>query len=321
MILKTNVERVIEAAPGLHSTGPLSGRALKAVARHCRKMELRHTAETGCGASTLLFSHLSEEHTVFASAEDNDSLVNVKGSSLLRPRVVTFIEGPSQATLPKHGFEHPLDCVLPDGPHGYPFPDLEYYFFYPHLSAGALLIVDDIHIPTVHNLFQFLAADAMFDLVDTVGSTAIFHRTDSPLFDPYGDGWWLQRFNHRVLLRYSWRQKLKQLLPQEIKSGLRRMRRRLRNGRRARVSIGSPPRGQRVGSRGAVSVVAKLPEGGQIWVFVRRKDMPGWWPQGGGPLAIENGGASTFAMERTATRASPSKYASSRSETRSTGLG
>ncbi len=212
--------------------------------------------------------------------------------------------------------------MLLDGPHAYPFPDLEYYFLYPHLSAGALLIVDDIHIPTVHNLFKFLTADAMFDLEATARSTAIFRRTDSPLFDPYGDGWWLQRFNRRVLLRYAWRQRLKQLLPREVESSLRRAGRRFRNGRRARVSIGSPPRGQRVGPSGAVSVAAKLPEGGQVWVLVRRKDMPGWWPQGGGPLAIENGGAwSTSAMERTATRASPSRYVSSLFETKSARLG
>ena len=34
--------------------------------------------------------------------------------------------------------------VLIDGPHGYPFPEIEYFYFYPRLKPGALLVVDDI---------------------------------------------------------------------------------------------------------------------------------------------------------------------------------
>ena len=37
----------------------------------------------------------------------------------------------------------------------------------------------------------------MFEKVEFVGSTAIFRRTDAPVFDPLGDGWWLQDFNRR----------------------------------------------------------------------------------------------------------------------------
>jgi len=39
--------------------------------------------------------------------------------------------------------------------HGYPFPEMEYYFIYPHLEENALLIVDDIHIQNIYNLFIF----------------------------------------------------------------------------------------------------------------------------------------------------------------------
>ncbi len=42
----------------------------------------------------------------------------------------------------------PYDCVLIDGPHGYPFPDMEYYYFYPLIKPGGILIIDDIHIPS-----------------------------------------------------------------------------------------------------------------------------------------------------------------------------
>src|SRR6266704_589036 len=153
-------QHILEVAPGLHSAG------------------------------TLLFSHMSEHHTVFALDDGTGSVTNVRRSRLLRQDVVTFVEGPTQVTLPQHRFTEKLQLVLIDGPHGYPFPDLEYYYLYPHLETGALLILDDIHIPTVQNLFQFLRRDAMFELEETVQTTAFFARTSAPVFDPVGDGWW-----------------------------------------------------------------------------------------------------------------------------------
>lgn len=37
----------------------------------------------------------------------------------------------------------------------------------------------------------------MFAKVEFIGATAVFRRTDAPVFDPFGDGWWLQDFNRR----------------------------------------------------------------------------------------------------------------------------
>ncbi len=136
---------------------------------------IHHSVETGSGASTLLFSHLSEHHTVFALDGGSGSIANIRRSPLLRPNVVTFVEGPTQATLPRHRFTESLQLVLIDGPHGYPFPDLEYYFLYPHLETGALFILDDIHIPTVQNLFRFLRRDAMFELEEVVQNHRVLH--------------------------------------------------------------------------------------------------------------------------------------------------
>jgi hypothetical protein len=65
------------------------------------------------------------------------------------------------------------------------------------LSENGLLIVDDIDIPTIHNLYRFLKKDAMFDLVEVVHTTAFFRRTAAPTFDPLADGWWNQSFNRR----------------------------------------------------------------------------------------------------------------------------
>jgi hypothetical protein len=188
---------VVRIAPSLHRAGTFSAAALEAIIRHASMRTVQHSVETGAGASTLLFSHLSEDHTVFAMDAGTGSVRAIETSPLLRREVVTFVEGPTQATLPLHTFTHLLQLVLIDGPHGYPFPDLEYYYLYPHLDRDALLIVDDIHIPTITNMFEFISADEMFALQEVVETTAFFRRTDAPTFSTIGDGWWTQRYNKK----------------------------------------------------------------------------------------------------------------------------
>lgn len=276
------LRRIAEAAPNLHTAGTFSARTLEAVARAAQNRQIRNSAETGSGASTLLFSHLSERHTVFALDDASGSIANVRRSTILRQDVVTFVEGPTQATLPQHRFAEKLQLVLIDGPHGYPFPDLEYYYLYPHLETGALLILDDIHIPTVQNLFQFLRRDAMFTLEQVVQTTAFFTRTSAPAFDPLGDGWWQQGYNSRTLLRYTWKDRVKNILPPSTRRSLARL---TRSG--SKVHILSPGNGAPVASAGIVEGTAELPAGSYLWVLVHRKDFDGWWPQGAGPISVD----------------------------------
>lgn len=187
---------------------------------------IRRSAETGTGKSTLLLSHLSAAHTVFTidDAGAGDSLQVVRESPLLRGESVAFVVGPTQLTLKDHVFAEPLDLVMIDGPHGFPFAQLEYFFFYPHMAPGALLVVDDVHIRAVNDLFRVLRADAMFELIDVVRTTAFFRRTSAPALDPTGDGWWLQRYNLKLLplpAGLPLLEKLKSLIPWPLKERLR----------------------------------------------------------------------------------------------------
>lgn len=186
----------------LHRAGGTSPRVLDAILKHTEGMAIGRSMETGCGATTLLLSHLSRAHTVFAMDDGNGSIGNTRTNPNFRAEVVSFVLGPTQRTLPGHFFETPLDFALLDGPHGYPFPDLEYYYVYPHLRPGALLVIDDVQIRSIHNLYAFLCRDRMFDRVGVTLTTAFFRRTDAPAFDPFGDGWWEQDYNRRTLRRY-----------------------------------------------------------------------------------------------------------------------
>lgn len=198
-----------------HSHGSLSRRVLSAMASHLKPLDIECSVETGCGKSTMLIAQFSRNHKAF-TADGEDILQTARTSEILAGRNVEFVVGPTQRTLPGYTFSEPLQVILLDGPHAYPFPELEYYFLYPHLDAGGLLILDDVDIPTVRNMFSILKSDAMFDYLETVGTTAFLKRTDAPTFDPYGDGWAAQGFNAGKSKSMKRMSKLAKLIPEPI---------------------------------------------------------------------------------------------------------
>jgi len=190
------IQEIAELPPDWHGAGSVNVDGLLAIARYADAIgPIRHSVETGSGKTTLLFSHLSSDHRVFA-VDDGKSITQVRRSPLFRTETVTYVEGPTQVTLPGYVFSDSVQIALIDGPHGYPFPDLEYYYFYPIIDPGGLLVVDDILIPSIRRMFEIIRADDMFELLDVVSSNmAIFRRTSAPRIEPQSDSWWLQGYN------------------------------------------------------------------------------------------------------------------------------
>ena len=191
----STLDEIALLSPEWHGAGTMSDIVLNAIAAHAERLgKVNYSAETGSGKTTLLFSHLSENHTAFA-LDCGGSISRVRNSYLFNAKTVTYVEGPSQLTLPRHVFKDKLQMALIDGPHAYPFPDLEYYYFYPQIAEGGLLLIDDINIPSIERMFEIIGSDDMFDLVEVVQNTAFFRRTTAPLIDPLGDDWPQQGFN------------------------------------------------------------------------------------------------------------------------------
>lgn len=227
MITSAVLDQINQLPKNWHGSGSFNPKVLKAIAQ--RLPSIKHSAETGTGKSTLLFSHLSQHHTVFAcdDAGNGDSLRTVRENPLLNQSNVHFVIGPTQCTLPVHDFPAMLDAVLLDGPHGYPFPELEYYFFYPHIASGGLLIIDDVSVPTIDHLVDVIRHEEMFEMLDSVYATVFFRRTDAPVRDPFGDNWWLQPYNtkHYPMLRFcdmSLIDRLKAYVPLKIKERIKK---------------------------------------------------------------------------------------------------
>ena len=198
-----DVRRGIDRLPReWHGSGSVPSAVLDALERHASGVQ--RSMETGTGRTTLLLSHLSAHHTVFTKDDtgDGDSLQAVRTSPLLNRTNVHFVVGPTQRTVLAHHFDARLELAFLDGPHAYPFPELEYWAVYPHISTGGVLAIDDIQIPTIGNMFQFLRADAMWELLEVVDSTAFFRRTAAALIDPFGEGWTQQDYNRRSRLAH-----------------------------------------------------------------------------------------------------------------------
>jgi hypothetical protein len=192
-------DKIISSVQGMpaHHAGTLMPDTLRRL-EELIGSSFERTLETGCGMSTIFFSITSAEHHCFClddRAYSNSSLNFVEQNPLFSRKACHYVLGPTQRTMPAHDFKDKFDVVFMDGPHGFPFPDLEYFFVYPHIKPGGFLILDDVMIPSIARLADTLFDDEMFELVETVMTTAVFRRTTAPTFDPEGDGWWLQGYN------------------------------------------------------------------------------------------------------------------------------
>ena len=210
---------LIAGAISFHPWDALNPAALHGIAARSRRRPLEFTAETGCGGSTILLSHLSQRHTAFALEGADLTVSELKRRDDLLADRVEFIEGETRLTLPVYQFLSKLDLLLLDGPHAYPLPQIEFAYLFPHLKTGGWLVLDDLQIPSVYELFKFVKSSSEVVLEEVVGRTAFFRRTQ-PGRHVVGnpDGWWLQQMNRSLVWRYSWRDRLRKLFRPRAKN-------------------------------------------------------------------------------------------------------
>ena len=193
-----------------HPWDAMAPAALECIAK---RGPFRFTAETGCGGSTILFSQTSSHHTSFALEGSERTITGLRNFYEFPASGVEFVEGETKITLPAHSFHDPLDFVLLDGPHAYPLPQLEFVYLFPHLKAGGWIALDDLQVPSVHQLFDFMRRESSMILEEVAVRTAFFRKTGTPSVGY--DGWENQGINRRGILRYSWRDRLRKILKRD----------------------------------------------------------------------------------------------------------
>jgi precorrin-6B methylase 2 len=198
---------LIARAAGLHPWDAMAPAALSGI---LQRGPFRSSVETGCGGSTIVLSHASDRHIAFAIEGEDRTITELRKQGDLRTENVIFVEGEARDTLPRYPVPGELDLVLLDGPHAYPLPQIEYAYLFPRIRLGGWLVLDDIQIPSVYELFRSLKKEPSVLLEDVAVRTAFFRRVGAAEHGP--DGWALQGMNRRTRLRYSWRDRLRRLL-------------------------------------------------------------------------------------------------------------
>jgi hypothetical protein len=138
------------------------------------------TLETGAGASTVVFAASGAAHVAISPDPEEHARISryceEEGIALDRVR---FIAESSHTALVETWQPEPLDVVLIDGAHSFPFPILDWINTASHLRVGGRVLVDDANQPTANLLSRFLRKSPSWELETVLGHrTPCFRKRD-----------------------------------------------------------------------------------------------------------------------------------------------
>lgn len=204
------VDRLLADPPAVHAMGPGAGLGVWSTEPACYRFLAEHgtggrTLETGCGISTLLLGAVAADHTcVTPGQEEVDRLRAHAGAHDLDLTRVRFVVEGSFVALPGLAGDGELDLVLVDGGHGFPTPIVDWYYAAGRLREGGLCVLDDVHLPAVRVVTDFLDADPRWERAAGDGKWIAYRRlTGGVLYDeftaqpwyagpPQRRSWWLR---------------------------------------------------------------------------------------------------------------------------------
>ena len=190
------------APPGLHGAGDeywgLAWAALEWLERNVEPGSA--TLETGAGSSTIVFAARGADHVAVTPEAEEEERIRAACRSLgVDDSHVRFLLGSSHDVLPTLE-ARPLDLVLIDGAHGFPYPILDWWFLAPHVRIGGRMLVDDAYMPAVGTLVDALRAGDAWAVEEAVGHRTVVVRKladELPDFD-----WRGERIGGRMSFRY-----------------------------------------------------------------------------------------------------------------------
>ena len=135
------------------------------------------TLETGCGHSTVMFALSGVQHRCITPAGGEAERVK----AFCRDRGIDdsqlqFMIGNSQDELSKLPPDLKLDFVFIDGGHFFPIPCIDWYYADFHLKEGGILVLDDVRIPTVRMVYDFMHADTNWEQIQLIDDTIYFRK-------------------------------------------------------------------------------------------------------------------------------------------------
>jgi predicted O-methyltransferase YrrM len=138
------------------------------------------TLETGSGHTTVAFAALAAHHiSINPNSIECDLIKGYMQKYNIPLDRVEFLNESSDAALIKLDINESIDVAFIDGCHGFPFPLLDWHYIDLHLKEGGILGVDDIEIPAVEVLCNFLRKNGTYSLEYRVGITEFYRKLTS----------------------------------------------------------------------------------------------------------------------------------------------
>jgi hypothetical protein len=145
------------------------------VAKHVREGSV--TMETGLGLSTICFALLGCEHTaMFLDPAEEAPLRAWADEHGIDMNGVRFVVGPSDESL-RAMPDEAVDLFFIDGGHGYPTPQLDWFYGAARLRKNGVLVLDDVQLWGPHQLDQFLGLDPRWERLADGFKWSAFRRT------------------------------------------------------------------------------------------------------------------------------------------------
>jgi predicted O-methyltransferase YrrM len=111
------------------------------------------TLETGAGGSTVVFVVKGTSHVAISPAPaEHEEILRYCEAEGIDTSGLRFIAQPAHEALVGTWKPEPLDLVLIDGAHAFPYPALDWFFTAKHVRVGGDVLVDDAQLPSVNSL-------------------------------------------------------------------------------------------------------------------------------------------------------------------------
>ena len=155
-----------------------------------------NSIETGIGHTTFIFALRSKMHTVCFLEHYVENNVRAYANGIgLDLSNVSFKPGKSQYVLPT--LKDQFNFALIDGDHMFPSPSIDFYYINQLMSVGGIMMVDDLQIPAVKLVFDFLSVSSNWKLQCMLDQqrVCVFKKIKDDKYD-----WWgSQEYNMSAL--------------------------------------------------------------------------------------------------------------------------
>jgi predicted O-methyltransferase YrrM len=184
---------ILNGSPGCYGIDPDVARFLYDSVFHQSK-----TLETGSGISTLVFALKQSDHTAITpNATEIDEIQDYAKANQIPLDRVKFVIEPSDRYLPDCEIKD-LDLVLIDGKHAFPWPIIDWFYTADRLKEGGILVLDDVQMPSVSILKDFITEDPRWQFVRSFGRRTLAVKKAAPAI--HDVAWHMQPY---IIRRYG----------------------------------------------------------------------------------------------------------------------